>query len=241
MTEDRPPAGRVYGRRRGRPLRGGRQALIEDLLPRLRLEVPAAGRLDPQAIFGCPVQAVWLEIGFGGGEHLAWQAAAHPDIGMIGAEVFLNGVASLLAHVADAPPANLRLFPDDARALLDALPDASLDRVFLLFPDPWPKQRHHRRRFIQPANLDRLARIMRDGAELRMASDHMDYLRWMLFHTQRHPDFVWQADGPEDWRHRTADWPETRYEAKAKARGLRPAYLRFRRRPRAAAAVPERP
>ncbi len=241
MTADRPTTGRVYGRRRGRPLRGGRQALLDDLLPRLRIDLPDSGMLDPPRLFQCPVKAVWLEIGFGGGEHLAWQAAANPDIGLIGAEVFLNGVASLLAHVADAPPPNLRLFAEDARSLIDALPEASIDRVFLLFPDPWPKQRHHRRRFVQPANLDRLARVMRDGAELRMASDHMDYLRWMLFHTLGHDAFAWQVEGPADWRHRTGDWPETRYEAKAIARGLRPAYLRFRRRPRTSAPRPERP
>ena len=240
MTEDRPPPLRVYGRRRGRPLRTGRQSLLETLLPRLAVPLPAAGALDPAAMFDRPMRALWLEVGFGGGEHLAWQAAAHPDVGLIGAEVFLNGVAQLLGHISADPPPNLRLIPDDVRPLLDALPDAALDRVFVLFPDPWPKTRHHRRRFVQPANLDRLARTMRDGGELRLASDHMEYVRWMLFHLLRHGAFEWLAAGPEDWRVRPDDWPETRYEAKAKRRGLRPVYLRFRRRPRRGA-EPERP
>jgi tRNA (guanine-N7-)-methyltransferase len=141
-------------------------------------------------------------------------------------------VAKLLAGVdaADPPLGNIRLYPDDARALLAALPDASVGRVFVLFPDPWPKSRHHRRRFIAPPQLDLLARVMRPGAELRLATDHIDYLRWMLLCLLDHPAFRWCARGPADWRGRPADWPPTRYEEKALEKGLVPAYLRFERR-----------
>lgn len=172
-------------------------------------------------------------MGFGGGEHLAAQAAAHPETGFVGCEPFLNGVAKFLVRAEDEALGNVRVFADDARLLLDALPDACVGRAFVLFPDPWPKARHHRRRFIAPGNLDALARVLRDGAELRMASDDMGYVRWMLFHTLGHGAFDWTARGAADWRERPDDWPATRYEAKALERGARCAYLRFRRRPRA--------
>jgi tRNA (guanine-N7-)-methyltransferase len=221
----------LYGRRRGRPLRPNRQALVDRLLPRLAVD-PDALPGDPLTLFPEPVRDLWVEVGFGGGEHLLEQAMHHPEIGFIGCEPFLNGVAKLLSGIEAAapPPRNIRLYTDDARALLDALPDASVGRVFVLFPDPWPKTRHHRRRFIAPPQLDTLARIMRPGAELRLATDHVDYLRWMLFHLLAHPAFRWCARGPDDWRRRPADWPPTRYEEKALEKGLRPAYLRFERR-----------
>jgi tRNA (guanine-N7-)-methyltransferase len=183
-----------------------------------------------------PVDEVWLEIGFGGGEHLAAQAAAHPHHGLIGCEVFENGVVKMLAEAERLRLANLRLFVDDARLLVRALPEASLGRVFILFPDPWPKQRHHKRRMVATETLDALARAMRDGAELRLATDDRDYLRWMLEHVTAHPDFVWLARRPADWRERPADWPATRYEQKALAAGRAPAFLRLLRKPRAPAA-----
>lgn len=223
----------LYGRRRGRPLRKQRTGLLQTLLPRLELTVPAGGRLDPAAVFDRPVRDVWFEVGFGGGEHLAAQAEANPDVGFIGCEPFVNGVASLLQHVEARGLGNIRIVPDDARPVLDALPDASVGRAFVLFPDPWPKARHAFRRFIGPDNLPRLARVLKDGAELRLATDDRQLSRWMLEHAWRHPDFAWTAQGPEDWRARPADWPQTRYEQKALLAGRRPVFLRFRRRPRA--------
>jgi tRNA (guanine-N7-)-methyltransferase len=222
----------LYGRRRGRPLRRDQQRLIDTLLPRLALTLPESGTLDPAALFDLRPREVWVEIGFGGGEHLAAQAAAHRDVGIIGCEVFENGVAKLLAEIQRQGLANIRILTDDARLLLSALPPASIGRVFILFPDPWPKQRHHKRRIVTGQTLDTLAGIMTDGAELRLATDDVDYLAWMLARVPVHPAFEWLADGPEDWRSRPADWPATRYEAKAIAAGRRPYFLRLRRRPR---------
>jgi tRNA (guanine-N7-)-methyltransferase len=220
----------TYGRRRGRRLRPGRQALFDALLPRLAIALPAKGTLiDPRSLFPSGTSEIWLEIGFGGGEHLAAQAEAHPAVGLIGAEIFVNGVASLLGHVDRRGLSNVRIFPDDARPLLDALPDASLGRVFLLFPDPWPKRRHSERRFISPANLDRLARVMREGAELRIASDDPGYIAWTLEQMLRRSDFRWLACRAADWRGRPPDWPPTRYERKAINEGHHPVYLRFER------------
>ncbi len=203
------------------------------MLPRWRIVLPAAGEvLDVAALFPGGVNDLWLEVGFGAGEHLAAQAAAHPDIGFIGCEPFVNGVAALLARASDDGSTNIRLFDDDARRLIDALPPASVGRVFILFPDPWPKKRHHRRRFISDESLDCLARVMADGAELRFASDQMAYVRWTLERLTRHPAFVWSARGPADWRLLPDDGFRTRYQAKAEARGLSCVYLRFRRCPR---------
>jgi tRNA (guanine-N7-)-methyltransferase len=226
MPEDR----RFYGRRKGRPLRKGQQHLIDTLLPRVAVALPAAGTLDPRSLFPHRPDRIWLEIGFGGGEHLAEQARANPDVGLIGCEVFLNGIATLLAQVSQLSLANVRVYPEDARDLLDAMPDASLDRVFLLFPDPWPKRRHADRRFIQPANLDLLARLMKRGAEFRVASDDPTYIGWALAHLMCHPAFAWTAKRPADWRVRPSDWPGTRYETKALREGRQPIFLRFIRR-----------
>jgi len=226
----------LYGRRQGRALRPGRLALLESLLPRLAVSLPASGaappeRLDLAALFP-GAREVWLEIGFGGGEHLAWQAARHPEVGFIGAEHFINGVASLVRLVKEDGLENVRIHQGDGRDLLAALPDCALGRVFILFPDPWRKTRHHKRRIVQRETLDSLARVMRDGAELRLATDHRDYLVWMLERGCAHPAFRWLARGPGDWRRRPDDWPATRYEAKAIDAGRQPAYLRFERRPR---------
>lgn len=213
-------------------MRPGQQLLRDTLLPRLSFELPASGALDPRQLFSPPVEAIWLEIGFGGGEHLAAQATADPRRGLIGCEVFENGIAKLLAEVQRRGLGNVRLFTEDARELIRALPERSLDRVFILFPDPWPKQRHHKRRIVSTETLDALAAAMRDGAELRLATDDRDYLAWMLERATGHRDFEWLARGPRDWRERPADWPPTRYEQKALAAGRRPAFLRFRRRAR---------
>ena len=225
---------RLYGRRRGRPLREGRRRIKDELLPRLSIVLPERGGLDPFALFPERPAAVWLEIGFGGGEHLAEQAERHPEIGLVGCEVFENGVARLAGEIAARSLANVRVFTDDARLLIEALPPASIARVFILFPDPWPKARHHKRRLVARLTLDRLAEIMMDGAELRLASDDPGYLAWMLEQATGHPDFVWLARRPADWRERPPDWPPTRYEEKAVAAGRTPAFLRFVRRPRQA-------
>ncbi len=218
---------RFYGRRRGRPLNAGRRRALETALPRLRLP---DGPLDPAALFGFDIEDLWFEIGFGAGEHLAWQAARHPRIGFIGAEPYINGIASLAAHAEAQRLDNLRIHGDDAAPVLDRLPGAALGRVFILFPDPWPKARHRHRRIVARPLLDRLARAMREGAELRLATDHGDYLDWMLERLTAHPAFAWIAARADDWRRRPADWPETRYEAKARAAGAKSTYLRFVRR-----------
>ncbi|OHC73975.1 MAG: tRNA (guanosine(46)-N7)-methyltransferase TrmB [Rhodospirillales bacterium RIFCSPLOWO2_12_FULL_58_28] len=224
---------RSYGRRRGRALRKSRQELLNDLLPRLRPDSPGGGlRLDLQAMFPDPVEDIWLEVGFGSGEHLAKQALTHPGIGMIGCEPFINGVTALLARIQSDDITNIRIFDDDARLLFDALPDAVIGRAFVLFADPWPKKRHNRRRFISTECLDELAHLLKDGAELRFASDHMEYIRWTLEHIIRHPCFSWTAKGPDDWRRRPDDWFETRYENKALERGDACVYLQFIRLPR---------
>ncbi len=228
-----------HGRRQGRRLRSGLKTLLRDLLPRLQVVLPPGGeKIDLDALFppspgGSPSgRPVWLEIGFGAGEHLAWQARAHPNAGLLGAEFFINGIAQLLRRVNDEGLDLVRVFQGDARDLLEALPEAAIDRAFVLFPDPWPKARHHKRRLIQPQTLDQLARVLSDGAELRLATDDMAYARWMLEITVAHPDFAWLAEGPGDWRRRPDDWPATRYQAKAEASGRRPVYLRFSRRGR---------
>lgn len=218
---------RSYGRRRGKKLRPGRERLMAELLPTIALD-PDKPVLDQ---FAAPMRAYWMEIGFGGGEHLAEQAAAHPDVGLIGCEPFLDGVAKLLAQLDEQGGDNVRVHPDDARQLFPQIPDGGLERIFVLFPDPWPKTRHHKRRLIQTPLLDDFARMLADGGELRVASDHMDYIRWTLDHVMPHPDFEWTAEGPADWRTPPADWVQTRYEQKALA-GNTIVYLRFRRIPR---------
>lgn len=219
----------LYGRRQGRPLRAAQQRLLAERLPAYEVDLAAA--TNPSALFDPPRRRIWLEIGFGGGEHLAAQAATHPEVGLIGCEPFVNGVAKLLRRVELGRIENIRIFADDARALLDALPDASVERCFILFPDPWPKTRHHRRRIVSPETLDALARILTDGGLLRLASDHRGYVRWILFHATRHDAFEWRARGASDWRTRPRDWPATRYEEKAAARGVDSVYLEFARRP----------
>jgi tRNA (guanine-N7-)-methyltransferase len=219
----------LYGRRRGKKLRPGQEALLETLLPRLLLEVPPEPRkIDLASLFG-DARDVWLEVGFGAGEHLVWQAEHHPGVGLIGCEPYINGVAKCLAHIERTGVGNVRLFTDDARLVMAALPAKSLGRAFVLFPDPWPKARHHKRRFVQRANLDVLAGLLKPGGELRLATDDPSYLPWMVEHACIHPAFEWLAERPADWRQRPPDWPGTRYEQKMLA-GHKPVFLRLRRR-----------
>jgi tRNA (guanine-N7-)-methyltransferase len=213
-----------YGRRQGRKLNQGRATLLADLLPQLRLELPEMpGKLELDRLFTGPLQDIWLEVGFGSGEHLAAQARRHPEIGFVGCEPFLNGVSSLLGLIQHDRLRNVRIFPDDARLLLDALPDASVGRSFLLFSDPWPKKRHHRRRFIGQENLDRLSRVLKAGAELRLSTDDPDLADWTLEHLGQHHGFSLAQDAVR--RERPADWPGTRYEEKAIAAGRPPFYI----------------
>jgi tRNA (guanine-N7-)-methyltransferase len=227
---------------------------VDDRLPELAVEVDPAVALDPASLF--PPEAfppvvhpppfrpvvhppeafrpeIWLEIGFGGGEHLAALAEANPDVGFIGCERFINGIASLLSHIQAANLGNIRIADADALDLLTALTAASIDRLFLLFPDPWPKTRHHKRRFINQGNLDNMARVLTDGAQVRFASDHSGYCDWALDRFLAHQDFTWVAETPADWRHRPENWPQTRYEATALAKGLKISYFTFKRSARA--------
>ena len=227
------PRRKTHGRRLGRPLRPTARGLLESRLPELAVSLPAPGRmLEAAGLFDVPPKEIWLEIGFGSGEHLAWQAAENQEVGVLGAEVFINGVAAAVRRIEAQEIGNVRLYQGDARDLLDVLPPAALGRVFLLFPDPWPKVRHHKRRLLTVSLLDHLAATLRDGGELRIATDHDGYLRRILELTTAHPAFRWLARGPADWRRRPDDWPSTRYELKALSQGRRPAFLRFLRVPR---------
>lgn len=229
MPVDHPS---FYGRRHGHRLSPTRRHLLEEMLPLLRVPRPRTedGRLQPRTLFAQPMREVWLEIGFGGGEHLAAQARAHPDVGIIGCEPFVNGIANLLAQLTSegTPLESIRVFDDDAGLLLPTLAEGSIDRLFLLFADPWPKSRHHKRRFVNPDNLDLLARVLADGAEFRFASDHLEYVRWTFGQVSRHPLFQCAANTREP----PPDWVATRYETKALREGRPCVYLGFRRMPR---------
>lgn len=232
--------GKTFGRRKGRPLRRHHASLVAELLPQIEIHLPGGeppephqqpGRtLDPASLFGAsPPKEIWLEIGYGGGEHLAGQAKANPDTGFIGCEFFVAGVARMLAHLEAGDLTNVRLFTGDARQLLAALPRGSLARVFVLYPDPWPKTRHARRRLISPWTVDAFAELVRPGGLVRVASDIPAYCRWTLQHFLADPRFSWAAEAPDDWRSPPEDWISTRYEAKALRQGRTPAYLDFRR------------
>jgi tRNA (guanine-N7-)-methyltransferase len=199
-------------------------------LPRVAIPLPEPGKIiDPLTFFPAKPQAVWLEIGFGGGEHLAAQAKAHPEIGFIGCEVFLNGVASLLNHLElGGGGENVRVCSQDARLLLPSIKEASIERMFVLFPDPWPKKRHAERRFIGPDNLPLISRLLADGGILRVASDQDHYIAWALEHVLAHPDFELLVHH----KTRPADWPPTRYEQKALRQGDTCDYLEFKRKAR---------
>lgn len=214
---------RSFGRRRGRKLSPRQAHLLSDLLP--QITATPARIADRSAAF----KEIWLEIGFGGGEHLLWQAEKNPSCLIVGCEPFEEGVVKVLAGIADKNLGNILLLADDVRSLLRGLPDATFARAFVLFPDPWPKRRHHKRRLVAGPLLGALARVLGRNAELRIGTDIEDYARTMLTAFAAEPRFVWQARGPADWQVRPDDWPETRYEAKAHREGRRCCYLRFRR------------
>ena len=199
------------------------------MLPRFALDLSQPPPTRIGELFAPPVTDIWLEVGFGGGEHLLWQAKHNPSVGLIGCEPFQDGVVKVLSAIEEDQLTNIRLLADDARPLLRRLPEGSIGRAFILFPDPWPKARHHKRRLVSAATLDELARVMRSGAELRIATDDGDYARWMLRAVVGQRNFCWTATGPADWRQRPPDWPPTRYEQKAQKAGRRCYYFRFHR------------
>ena len=212
MTTDPTTLNRLYGRVQGHKLRAGQQALMDDFLP--TVAVPE-GPLDARALFGDdrPLQ---FEIGFGGGEHLAWQAQHAPTHGLIGCEPFVNGVVSALLHIRDKALPNVRLHMGDALDALARLPDGSLDRVYLLHPDPWPKARHAKRRMMNPGPIAMIAAKLKPGGEFRFGTDHPIYCRWAMMQMDKSRDFEWQAKSASDFLVRPDDWPETRYERKAR-------------------------
>ena len=219
----------LYGRRRGPKLRDNRAVLMrERLAAYAALPEDSPEELDVNTLFS-GARDLWLEVGFGAGEHVAAQAMNNPNIGIVACEHYLNGVASCLAHIENNSLNNVRLHNGDARDLMDRLPKASVGRVFLLYPDPWPKARHHKRRFVNSENLDAFSRIMKDGAVLRVASDIPEYIEWTLEHLAGRDDFALRGDPATQFREPWSDWPGTRYEAKALREGRTPAYLSFER------------
>jgi tRNA (guanine-N7-)-methyltransferase len=220
---------RSYGRRKAKPLSARKTRLIGELLPMLRLDLKKAPPSPLTALFSAPVKEVWLEIGFGSGEHLLWQAERHDAIGFIGCEPFINGMGSLLGAVEDRGIRTIRVHDGDARAVLAWLPDRSIGRLFLLFPDPWPKRRQQKRRLFTGETVGEFARVLTPGGELRFASDSGDYAAQALLFMNKSGAFVWRAERPGDWRARPSDWPETRYERKALSEGRKCAYLSFER------------
>lgn len=217
-----------FGRRSGKKLHGGQQAIFDASLP--ALEIVLDGPLDPKSLFP-DANKIVVEIGYGGGEHLALEAGLHPDTGYIGCEVFTGGIGKMVQTIAAKGLSNIRLFTDDALKLLMAMPDASLDAVFLLYPDPWPKTRHHKRRFVSPTTLAELARVIRPGGHFYFASDIEDYANWTLAHVLRSPDFAFETQAPGDWHTPYPDWQATRYEQKARREGRMVSfYFTFTRR-----------
>lgn len=218
-----------FGRRRGKPLTDAQADRMETLLPERRLDLSRPAPGDLRQLFPRPVEGIRLEIGFGGGEHLVHRAGEAPDTGFIGVEPFVNGMAKLVRAIDENSLDNIRLYDDDATRVLDWLPEASIDHIDLLYPDPWPKPRHFKRRFVSKPNLDRFARVLKPGGRFCFASDIDTYVNWTLAHCHAHPAFEWQAEAPADWKTAYAGWPGTRYEAKALREGRTPAYLRFQR------------
>jgi tRNA (guanine-N7-)-methyltransferase len=232
MEHTKRHAPRLYGRRKGRPLHTRKKLLMEEMLPQFLITLKDNTHTHPHEFFKnaplAPAQPfpAWIEIGFGGGEHLAAQAKLHPEILFIGCEPFVNGVASLLDHIDREKLENIRIFNNDARPVLDSLTEASIDKCFVLFADPWPKKRHVERRFIGPENLDRLARVLKPGALLRLASDHASLIEWMRECLSIHPEFTCiyaHAEPP-------GDWIQTRYQEKAINAGRKPFFMDYRRK-----------
>jgi tRNA (guanine-N7-)-methyltransferase len=224
------PTRAFFGRRKGHALKPRQAALFDTLLPKLALDLGNPAPPDLRKLFASDVDSVRLEIGFGGAEHLISEAKAHPRIGFLGTDAFVNSVAKALVAINDSALANVRLYFGDASELVDWLPGEGLSRIDLLYPDPWPKRRHWKRRFIQDESLTRLARILKRGGELRFTTDIGDYSAYALARVLRSKDFKWTAECADDWRKSWAGFYGTRYEAKAKREGRKPAYFIFERR-----------
>jgi tRNA (guanine-N7-)-methyltransferase len=218
------PVRRLYGRSSGKTLRAGQQRLLAEALPLFSI---APESLAEARGFAALPREMWLEIGFGAGEHLVAQAKANPDVAIVGCEPFLNGVVAALAGIEREQLSNVRLRRGDAQSLIEAAPDAFFSRVFMLYPDPWPKRRHNKRRVVAASVIEELARVMRRGAELRFATDIDDYAGWTLTRFLASPDFRWAVTRSDDWRRPWPDWRPTRYEAKARAEGRGSVYLTF--------------
>jgi len=223
------PHGAFFGRRKGHKLRAHQADLIEHLLPRLALDIESPRPPDLTGLFDSPVDDVRLEIGFGGGEHLIAEARAFPGLGFIGCEPYVNGMAKILTQIEAHGIGNIRLFAGDAAALLAWAPPHSLARVDLIHPDPWPKRRHWKRRFVQDATVAAIARVLRPHGEFRFVSDIADYCAWTLAHLSHAPDLAWTAERASDWRLPWPDYTMTRYGRKAEREGRHAAYLRFRK------------
>jgi tRNA (guanine-N7-)-methyltransferase len=224
------PHGSFFGRRKGHKLRAHQTDLIEHLLPRLALDITKPAPSEELAgLFDPPADAVRLEIGFGGGEHLIAEARAYPNLGFIGCEPYVNGMAKILAQIEAHDIGNIKLFAGDAAELLAWAPKQSLARIDLIHPDPWPKRRHWKRRFVQDATVAAMARVLKPDGEFRFVSDIDDYCAWTLAHLLRAPDFVWTAERADDWRRPWPDYTMTRYGRKAEREGRRAAYFRFRK------------
>lgn len=236
MKNDTHPSGapwrNFYGRFKAKGMRPAQEAYLEEDLPTVGLanvsweENPERKKLDLDAVFGA--RDIWLEVGFGGGEHLVHQGESYPDVGLIGCEPFVNGVAMMLGKLRQSSADNIRVHPGDARDLFDVLPDQSISKAFLLYPDPWPKKKHHRRRFVTPEHLAPLHRALTPGAEFRVATDIPDYVRQTMEEVPK-AGFEWLAERPSDWRDPWGDWISTRYEQKALREGRTPHYMTFRR------------
>ena len=228
--ENTPTAQRAFfGRRKGHALKPRQAVLFDTGLPRLALDLSKPSPIDLRALFGQPLDNVRMEIGFGGAEHLIAQAITHPQSGFIASDAFLNAIAKALTAIDANKLGNIRLHFGDASELIDWLPVGALTRIDLLYPDPWPKRRHWKRRFIQDDSLKRLARILKPGGELRFATDIADYAAYALARVLRSGEFVWTAECADDWRKPWPDYSATRYETKAKHEGRQPAYFIFRR------------
>lgn len=216
---------KTFGRRGGRPLSGRQKVLMDEVLPRLQVPIEAETQLDPKQLFS-DTDEIWLEIGFGGGEHVSGQARRNPKAGILASEVFFEGIAKLLGQVEDAALQNVRIWPEDGRELVDGLQDSCIDRAFILFPDPWPKARHQKRRLIQPDFLNALVRVMKPGGRVRFATDVRSYADEALERFLAHPSFHWTASRADEWRSAPADHVQTRYQEK-KLGDIAPVYYDF--------------
>ncbi len=230
MNRDPLPQQRyIWGRRQSRPLKESQRQVLADLWPKVSLELPEQSMINPLDLFTPPLTDLWVEIGFGGGEHLAAQATLHPQIGFVGCEPFVNGVASLMVQIQEQSLKNIRIVKDDARLLLARLPDQSVGRIFVLFPDPWPKKRHNKRRIIQDESVTVFARILKQEGLLQMATDDADYAEWMQSIMVQHDEFELVLEGRASIYDRPQDWPATRYEQKGIAQGRAPVYLVYKK------------